>query len=234
MGFALDLLLFAGFYDDINWTFHTLFIVFFLVLGSVLFIVDRRRRAGFEKEAKEMNMIYMEQAPERIMESLSGFFLMSGGDNSRATQVLRRASGDQELLVFNWFFIAGSMLGAMRGGFACVVLELDGRRPALRLFPRDHRIGDIFSSEDEIMLEEDVYLDHHRLFCRDRKFAQAFFRKEMIALLEGVPELFIEFDGSRLLLAREGEMEKERLQEDIERAKKVATLIPIPKESKRK
>lgn len=214
------------FYDRVNWPFHYLFMGFFLVLGLFLFWRMRREARGWANVAEEMGLIFQEKASERMVPLLRVFDLFRNGHISQATQVLNGTYQGWQIHAFNWFFRADASLTAVRGGFACVVVELKGKWKPIRLFPEtfDNFLSSL--DPDRVVLGPDAFATRYRIQCRGRGIAERVFHGAMIEKLMAEPDLLLSIEGDLMLIARVGEIMPENVQTEIERVIALAGLIP--------
>jgi hypothetical protein len=200
---------------------------FFLVLGTVLWLRLRREKAGWKKVAETLCMTYLEEAGRRLEPALRRFDLFRGGTVHQATQVLSGHFRGHEVDAFNWFFRSGRELNAVRGGFACLLVQLPAKLPALRLNPRDYGTYLSSLSGDTMVLSDDPLWQRYRLHARDRRFAESFFNQEVCAFIEAEGGLLIALEGDQLLMAREGEWNPVNIRDGLARWVTLADHVPI-------
>ena len=128
------------FYGRINWVFHIFFMLFFAVLGTVLFLRFRRERADWDTKAKVLNLIYQDRGSTRLDAYVEQFELLASSSLKDPTQCLAGTWRESEVLACNWFYQSDKTVTALRGGFITVIMDLGKDLGRLRCW--DHSLKD--------------------------------------------------------------------------------------------
>ena len=215
-----------GFYDAINWPFHYFFMAFFLIMGAVLWLRSRQEDKGWLALSQELEMDFQEKVDSGYNMILGRFELFGGGSLDQLTQMLSGTYRGHKMYAFNWFYRSDLSLDAVRGGFACVILDLPKGLSQFRLFP--HHFDTYLSSLDanRIVIGGEAFNQRYRLACKGRKVVDAFFTDPMIETIMDGPPILLEASENYLLVAWEGELLPKDTIPQLDRVIQIAEQIP--------
>ena len=219
-------MLLFGFYDAVNWPFHYFFMAFFFIMGAVLWLRSRQEDKGWQALSTELEMEFQEKVDRGYKVILGRFELLGGGSIDQLTQMLSGTYRGWKMYAFNWFYRSDLSLDAVRGGFACVILELSDDLGRFRLFPDE--MDDFLSSldSDRIVIGPEAFHQRYRLACRGRTVVDALFTDEMIQAIMDGPGLLIEASEKYLLFAWQGELLPGDTLAQLDRVVALAEKIP--------
>lgn len=219
-----------SFYGRINWVFHIFFMLFFAVLGIVLFVRFRRERVNWDARAESLNLIYQDRGSTRLDAYLELFDLLGNSALKDPTQCLAGAWRESEILAFNWFYQSDKTVTALRGGFVGIIMDLGKDLGRLRCWHKDLQpFAD--KMEGEIMvLSDEALMKQYGLVCRNRRQAERFFCKDLVELLLK-KKYWLELHDDKLLIAWQGAMEPDTAIESLNRAVDFVESLHIGKNS---
>lgn len=196
--------------SDFAWPLLLLIGAGVLILGLVIYgavVLERRRREGLAAFAAQHGYDFDPRAEDVLQREFASFPLFSRGHGRRATNLLHRRRGDDELLVFDYRYTTGG--GKSQHTHHQTVVAFELRKQALPQFevrPENilHKIGQAFGYQDFDFAEYPDFSARFLVRGREEMAVRHVLRDALITALQSAGDICLEGGGAWLIAYRAG------------------------------
>ncbi|MEL6534984.1 MAG: hypothetical protein AAFQ98_06200 [Bacteroidota bacterium] len=187
-------------------------IVIFVVVITVSFYTDKKRREKMAAVADQMGMHFTPKDTEKAFLNLMKTFQIGQKGNSRtASNIMQAEAGVLKTLLLDYYYQIGSGKNAQRMYQSVAIFEQDPWQwPEILLRPEHFgdRIKSAFGKDDIDFDDSPVFSKKYFLAGPDEAQLRTFFSPDMRAFFEEHQGWYIETQGNRILLCRQGKRRK--------------------------